>query len=248
MIVRLHRALAVPLFCFAAFAARAEDAATSKAVKAEEIIERHIEALGGAAKINALETLCIKGRLEQGGFELPFTLWRKRPDRNRLEVGYKGQFMTLGHDRGKTWWVNPLMRVFKPEAMPEEYAAVVRQWADFEGVLVDYKKKGHRVEYAGEDKTSGAVLHRIKITLAGGEVWHVYIDARTLLEAKRTLPQHYEGKTAETTVWIRDYAVVEGVRVYRVIEGEGLDGTPYKMTLQSFEANAPVDDARFEMR
>lgn len=245
--IRWHRTVIITMFVLAA-AARAEDKPSSKESKADEIIRKHVEAVGGATKIKALETLCVKGRLTQEGLELPFTLWRKRPDKNRLEVGYKGQFFTLCHNGGKTWWVNPLMRVFEPDVVPEEYAAVVRRWADFDGPLVDYKKKGHRPEYVGEEKVGGGSAHKIKLTLAGGEVWHVYIDTKTHLEVKRTFLQVLEGQTAEATAWIGDYAVVEGVKLYRVIEGQGPDGTPYTMTLSSFEANAPIDDARFEMR
>ena len=246
MIARWRHVVTVLILLFASSTVEAEETSTSRAQRADEIIARHIVAIGGAAKIKALETLRARGRLEQGGVELPFTLWRKRPNKNRVEIGFKGVLFTLGYDGRTTWWVNPLLGVFEPGEVPKEYADAVVRWADFEGPLVDYKRKGHRVEYQGEQKTKSGVLHRIQLVHSGGEVWHVYVDAKTYLEVKRSFPQSYGGQSRETTTWFREYAAVEGVRVYRVIEGEGPDGTPYTMTLLSYEANTPVDDARFE--
>jgi hypothetical protein len=227
-------------------AARSEETAASSVRKADEIIQKHIDAIGGAAKIKALKSLRARGRVEQNGLELPFTLWRKRPDKSRVEVGFKGMFLTLGHDGKRSWWVNPLSGVLQPAEVPKDYAELVLRWSDFEGPLVDYRRKGHRAEYEGEQRSDAGVLHRIKLTLSNGDVWRVFIDAKTYVEVKRIYPQSYGGRTRETATRFREYALVDGVRLYRVIEGEALDRTPFTMTLLSYEANVPVEDAHFE--
>lgn len=259
MIHRLLRIVALPMAVLgfggacvvavgagSAFGAPPENRVPPNVRKAEEIIAKHIEAIGGAGKIKALTTLRVKGRVEQSGLELPFTLWRKRPDKSRVEVGFKGMFLLLAHDGRRTWWVNPLDGALKPEDVPPAYANLVLRWSDFEGPLVRYREKGHRVEYEGEQKAESGVAHRIKLTLANGEVWRVFIDAKTFLEVKRSYPQASEHGERETTVWFRGYSVVEGVKLYRVIEGKGVDGKPFTMTLTSYEANVPVENERFE--
>ena len=224
----------------------AEEAASPKTRKAGEIIEKHVRAIGGVERIRAIRTLRVNGRLAQGGLELPFTLWMKRPNLCRMDLDLQGKSIVQAHDGKRTWWVNPLLGIAEPREMPEALAQSVLRWADFEGPLVEYDKKGHRAAYEGEEKSEKGTVHKIKLTLSGGEVWHVYIDTETFLEVKRSFQQSIGGEAKETTTRFREYTVVEGVSIYRVIEGEGFDGSPYTMTFSSFEANTEIDDARFQ--
>ena len=244
-IVRVWPLLILLILC-AVNAAGVDSPASSEARKADEIIKKHIEAVGGMKNIKALKTLVAKGLLGQGAVELPFTVTMKRPNKSRVDVGPMGQVAVVGHNGKTVWWMNRLLGINERTEMPGEYAKAVLRWTDFESPLVDYEKKGHRVEYEGEEKTESGILHKIKLTLSGGDVWRLYIDGKTFLETKRTFQQEYGGQSKEVTTWFRGYTLVNGVKVYRVIEGEGLDGTPYTMTFISFEANTPVDDSRFE--
>jgi outer membrane lipoprotein-sorting protein len=234
------------LLLAAAVAGGADDAVSPAARKAGEIIAKHVAAVGGVEKIRAIRTLRAEGKLSQSGVELPFTLWMKRPNLCRLDVDLQGASMVQAHDGEKTWWVNPLLGIAEPREMPEDLAKAVLRWADFEGPLVEYEKKGYKAEYAGEEETEKGKLHKIKLTLSGGEVWHVYLDAKTFLEAKRTFPLSIGGEPMETTTRFGGYAAVNGVQIYRVIEGEGFDGSPFMMRFESVVANPEIDDARFK--
>jgi len=240
-------ALAALLLVFAALGAcRAEEKTSPAARKAGEIIEKHVAAVGGVEKIRAIRTLRARGTLTQNGVDLPFTLWMKRPNLCRMDVEFGNTPIVQAHDGETTWWVNPLLGIDKPRKMPDDLAKSVLRWTDFEGPLVEYDKKGHTAEYAGEEETDKGKLHKIKLTLSGGEVWHVFIDAKTFLEVKRTFPQSIGGEPKETTTRFGDYTVVDGVKIYRVIEGEGFDGSPFAMRFESIEANAEIDDAHFK--
>jgi outer membrane lipoprotein-sorting protein len=247
MINRLGRALVfVVLLSLAANVGSAGEKPSSNAQKADDIIKKHVQAIGGLEKIKAIKTLRIGGHLEQQGVELPITISLKRPNRSRMQVDLIGRMIVQGYDGKTAWWVNPLLGIFEPTEMPEEFAAPMRRWTDFEGPLVDYDKKGHIAEYEGEKATDSGTLHKIKLTLSDGDVWHVYIDPKTYLEVKRIFPQTYGGETKQMTTWFRDYATVDGVRIFRIIQGDGVDGTPYTLTFDAFEANVKIDDMQFE--
>jgi outer membrane lipoprotein-sorting protein len=218
-----------------------------KAQKADKIIEKHVVALGGRENIDALRSLRIKGHLTGERFEVPFTLWMKRPNRSRMNIDVRGVNFVLAYDGETTWWVNPLLGVFQPKKMPGDYAKMVLRWTDFEGPLVDYKNKRHLAEYVGEVKTNTGKAHKIKLTLADGDVWHVYIDTETLLEVKRTFLQTFEDDTSEVTTYFPEFKTVNGVVLYRIVKGEGLDGSPYTMTFDTFEPNVEIDDANFSL-
>ena len=211
------------------------------------IIEKHIEALGGHRSIKALHSLRVQGRLDGQRFEVPFTLLMKRPNRSRIDLDVRGVSFILAYSGETAWWVSPLLGAFEPEEMPDEYAKVVLRWTDFEGPLVDYQRKRHRAEYVGEEKTEAGKAHKIKLTLAGGDIWHVYIDTETYLEVKRTFLQTFGDHTTEVTTYFPEFQTVDGVMLYRVVKGEGLDGSPYTMTFDTFDTNVEIDDASFNL-
>jgi hypothetical protein len=164
-----------------------------------------------------------------------------------MDLDVRGVSFTLAYSGETAWWISPLLGAFEPEEMPEEYARAVLRWTDFEGPLVDYLRKRHHAEYQGEEGTESGKTHKIKLTLADGDVWHVYIDTKTYLEVKRTFLQTFGEHTTEVTTYFPEFQTVDGVKLYRVVKGEGVDGSPYTMTFETFETNVDIDDARFNL-
>ena len=218
-----------------------------RARKADKIIRKHVEALGGKASIRAIETVTARGRLSRSGMELPFELWMKRPNRGRIDIDITGYKLVQAFDGDMAWWINPLFGVFKPREMPSEFADPLRWWVEFESPLVDYQTKRHRAEYVGEEDTPAGKAHVIEFSLANGDVWHVYIDAGTYLETKRRFGWEYKGDVREVETTFSRFEPVGGVVFYRTITGSGPDGVPFKMTFESIETNTDIDDKRFKM-
>jgi hypothetical protein len=227
--------------------ATAGNYATPKSIKADKIIHRHVEALGGEDNIRALKTLRIHGRLQREGLEFPFTLWLQRPNRSRMDIEVRGRAFIQAYDGVTAWWVNPLLGASEPQAMPEDFARSTKRWVDFEGPLVNYRNKRHDVEYLGEVDTENGRAYDIGLAHADGGLWHIYIDTKTHLEVKRTYPETFMGETREVTVFFHGHSVVEGVNLYHVIDGEGIDGARYMMIFDTVEANAAVDDSWFSI-
>jgi hypothetical protein len=131
--------------------------------------------------------------------------------------------------------------------MPEDFARSTKRWVDFEGPLVDYKNKRHEVEFLGKTDGENGTAYEIELTRADGDVWHVFIDADNYLETKRTYTETFMGESREVTALFYDHAEVEGVNLYRTIDGEAIDGTRYMMIFDTVEPNVVVDDAWFSM-
>ncbi len=220
---------------------------TPRARKADKIIKKHVEALGGEASIRAIETLNVSGRLSRSGMELPFSMWLKRPRLGRIDFDIMGQKLVQAFDGKEAWWVNPLFGVFKPRKMPDEFAEPLRWWVEFESPLVDYLTKRHRAEYTGEEEIPGGTAHVIELILADGDVWKFYIDTRTNLEHKRVFGWEYKGEVREVETIFTEFETVEGVVLFKTIKGVGPDGVPFRMTFESIKANVRIDDKLFEM-
>ena len=57
---------------------------------ADQIVQKHVEAIGGMAKLNAIQTLVVTGKASiLGQTEAPLTIQVKRPNLLRLEMTSK---------------------------------------------------------------------------------------------------------------------------------------------------------------
>ena len=177
-----------------------------------------------------------------------FTLWTKRPNLARMEATFQGMSLVQAFDGETAWWINPLVGARGPQVMPADFKRSLERWVDFDGPLVGYKDKGNKVEYLGQETTYvGDKLYKIKLVLADGDVWHVFIDADSYLEVRRTYEQIIEGAAKEASFLFSNFMTVDGVTVPGKIVGQGPDGTPYTMTFDAYDFNAAVDADMFAM-
>jgi len=121
--------------------------------------------------------------------------------------------------------------------------------ADFYGPLVDYREKGHTVEYLGHDTVDGDDVHRLKCTLKNGDVVYYYLDPDSSLEIRTERQQFIRGAVRERQTDLGSYKPVAGVMFPYSIE-TGPKNNPSvraKVTIEGIEANVPIDDSAFKM-
>src|SRR5262249_20660392 len=132
--------------------------------------------------------------------------------------------------------------------MPADAAAISAEQADFEGPLVDWKKKGHRVELVGTTALAGGPAQELKVTLKSGVVRQIWVDAASGLVVKTASTRKVRGHEVSFEVEYGDYRPADGVQFARKLE-IGARGRPQKLsiTVDSVEVNPRIDEARFRM-
>src|SRR5512139_1010770 len=215
----------------------------------DELIAKNLQAKGGLQKLKAVQTARLTGTMTVGpGMEAPFVLEFKRPNQMRLDFTLQGMTGTQAYDGKTGWMLMPFSGRKDPEPMPTEVLKQAEEQADFDGPLVDYQAKGHKVELVGKEKVEGSDAYKLKVTLKNGDIRYIYLDADQYLEIK------VEGKTAvrgaeiENSTSIGDYKEVGGLMLPHAMETTQA-GSPQsqKITIEKIELNVPVDDARFKM-
>ena len=223
--------------------------AAAWAQTADEIIEKHLQAMGGKEKLKAVQTERISGKMVLGqGMEAPFTMEMARPNKMRMEFTIQGMTGIQAFD-GKTGWaVMPFMGKTEPEAMPAEDVKRMEEQADIDGLLLDYKEKGRQVEYVGKEDLEGTPVHKLKVTQKNGDVVFVYIDAEQFLQLKQSGKTKIRGQEVESETIFGDFKPVEGLIVPHSIEqkAQGMPGGMV-MTISKVEINPSVADSRFTM-
>jgi hypothetical protein len=215
---------------------------------ADEVIARYIQARGGLARLKAVNTLRMTGRMSVGpGVEVPITLEKKRPSRLRLEMTVQGYPALQVYDGHDAWGIPPRPGQ-KPQRMPAEAVPQLAAQADMDGPLVDYRAKGHKVELLGQEKVDGEKTWKLRVILASGSVETYFLDVGSGLLVRIEGSQKVGSETIQGETLLEDYREAGGVLwPHRVRSGEV--GVPDKqvLTVEKVEVNPPIADSRFQM-
>ncbi len=214
---------------------------------ADEIVSKSLAALGKTAHIRSLQTLQCTGHITFGkGEPAPFLVEMKRPGKMRNQISVDGKTLVLVTDGHEGWTVDPIYSDGTLKPLSAEGLKNMAGGADFEGPLMDWKAKGHKIELIGKEKVGGKDAFKLRVTLKDGEIRHDYIDATSYLETKWEGRVSSDGKTFGVESYFHDYRDVGGVMFAFEIDSD-TPGKPYdqKIVFDKVEANVALDDAWF---
>src|SRR5438128_4544668 len=216
---------------------------------ADEIIAHYLQAVGGTDKIQAVHSLRRSGKfIGGGGFEAVILQENKRDASVREEFVLQGMTGINAYD-GKTGWkIEPWGGKKDPEALGEEEMKGIVEDADFDGPLVDYKRKGNKVEFVGMDQVEGTDAFKLKLTLANGDVFYYYMDTDYYVPIKIDTKRMIRGAEREYETALGDYKEVAGWYLPHSFETNTKGSQDkQKIVFDKIEANAQIDDGRFHM-
>lgn len=239
---RTLTALSAALFLFVAPMAAQEMAL-------DEVLEKHYEAIGGLDAWSSVATASMSGKMSAPqGFEAPFVIMFKVPGKSRLEFTFQGMTGVQAVDGDVAWQIMPFMGKTEAEPMPEEQAKLMMEQADFDGPLVNWEDDGNTIEYEGTEDVEGTSAHKLKVTLATGDVRHYYLDADYFLPIKSTGTTTIQGQKQDFETIYGDYKEVGGLMLAHSIESKPV-GAPagQVITIETTEVNVDIADDQFSM-
>jgi len=215
----------------------------------DEIVGHYLKAVGGMDKIQSVQTLRRSGKyIGGGGFEAAILQENKRDASVREEFSLQGMTAVNAFD-GKTGWkIEPWQGKKDPEALGEEEMKSILEDADFDGPLVDYKRKGNKVEFVGMDKFEGTDTYKLKVTKSNGDVYFYYLDTDYYMPIKIDTKRIIRGAEREYEAALGDYKQVNGWYLPFSVE-TNVKGhqDKSKVVYDKIEANVPLENGRFAM-
>ena len=223
----------------------------AQGMSADQLIAKNVEAMGGMAKMKAIKTIRLTGKAAFGPMEAPFVMEQKRPGSFIQDVTVQNMHIVEAYDGKTGWTINPFAGYGgkkDPELMDADGLKNAEQQADIDGPLVDYRDKGHKVEYLGKEDVEGSSTHKLKVTLKNGNIQTIFLDADSFLAIKQTSKRVVRGTEVETEATLGDYKEEGGVMMPHSME-VGAKGRPekQKLTIEKVEINPAIDDAKFKM-
>lgn len=215
---------------------------------ADSIVARYLRTIGGMEHIHAVQTLRRVGKVTSGGgFEAVVVQENKRPNKVREEFTIVGMTQIVAYDGQAGWKISPFQGKKDAEALSEDELRGMVEDADFDEPLVNYQQKGNRVEYQGTDQFEGTDVYKLKVTLTNGDSYTYFLDTDYCVPIKVEVRRTIRGTEQAYETVLGNYKAVAGWYQPFSIESRALGGSfGSKVTLESVEANVPIDDSRFQ--
>jgi zinc protease len=210
----------------------------SLTVTPEEIFARHLEKLGGKAKMAALKdrTLEYTGKIQTMEMKVKSVL--KRPGKMYQEMSMMGMVQKGGYDGEKGWGASPRGVV---DVTGEQLEMLKSETAlDYD----TYKELGYTASLAGTKTINGKECFEITLTKAGAPAMRHYLGMDDFLLHRQVLILNTPNGPVEQSTDCFEYKNVKGYLVPARLE-QSVMGQSVSFTLDRADVNTGVPDTLF---
>ena len=233
-------------------------AATQTATQtADEVIEKHLTAMGGRAALGKLTSRKATGTIDlttpNGNLSGPIELYSKAPNKVRafivldltpmgmndkltLDQKFDGTVgWNLDSMQGNTQITGNQLDNMKNDAFPSP--------------LLNYKATGMKIDLLPNETVAGKAAIVLRITPKVGSVTKLFLDPATYLpfRSTATINMPSMGGDIEQVSEVSDYRTVDGLKMpFKRVNITSIQTVT--ITLKTVEHNVPVDDAMFSVK
>jgi hypothetical protein len=219
-----------------------------KAQTADEVIGKHVEAIGGLDNWKKITSQVQTGTMSIQGMSMDVvnTVLHKKGMRNDVTAMGMLNYQIMTPTEG--WKFFPAQGQQAPEPVTEEEVKEGQDGLDAQGALVDYKAKGHAVELLGKEDVDGTECFKIKLTSNAGKATTYYIDSKSYYVIKTVTTTKANGQEAELTSTMSNYQKTpEGLVVPMTILIPFSPAMSLEFTIAKVEFNKAIDESIFKV-
>jgi hypothetical protein len=216
---------------------------------ADELVAKHVEALGGSAAMSAINSVQFEGEMRfPGDFKLTYKEVRaKDKGASKTEAALQGLTLVQAYDGQNGWRINPFQGRRDAETMSADEARSVADNGSITGPLVNAKADGSTLTYLGREDFDGTDTYKIKVAQKDGDEFVYLLEPETMLAIKVTETRRIRGSQQVSETELGDYEKVAGVYFPMSIESwqDGQSNQRQRVSIAKAEANVPVTPALF---
>jgi len=217
---------------------------------ADEIIDKHYEAIGGKEIWKSITTLKTTGNVSMGPMVLNFTSYQVSPDKFRMDVDMQGQSLVQLFDGTDGWMLNPFKGDTKFEKVDKETAKGLKEKGNIAGKLMTYKEDGAQITYLGKETVDSVEVYKIKYQDIDGDFAIYFIDTETFMINKLETERTIQGKNIATEVIFGDFKTTGKVILpFEIVTTTSANrGMVQKVTIEKVEFDVEVDKGLFDVK
>ena len=215
-----------------------------KAQTADDIISKHIEAVGGKSVLSQIRSISVESIVQVQGSDAPSTLTILNGKGYRLESEFNGQKIIQVYTDKGGWSLNPMSGANNPQPLaPDQYKAGKDQM-DIGGPLYNYSGKGNKVELLGKDGGQ----FKIKSVSRDNITTIFFIDPTTYLITKSVQTGTMMGQQMEITRSFSNFQKTDfGYTIPFTVDINYGGGFNIISNVRKVDFNTDVDPKLFEM-
>lgn len=217
---------------------------TLSAQTVDEIVAKNLNAIGGVAKLREVKSLITENAIKLQGLEIENLTTVLVGNAMRSDSKIMGNSMVQAFDGTTPWSITPVIMGGngEPQVMSEEMAkSVISQVDPFQ--LLDYVKKGTKLELLAPEKVKDKDAYHLKIFPKDGAWSEIWIDVRSGLISKLKTMQNGQ----EVEVIFSNYKEIEGVNFAMSMETSNPMAGIITIDTKTVKLNNTIDEVIFKM-
>ena len=235
MIVLLYRRILLMLFIL--FSILQESSSQS----IDEIIDKHVAAMGGKEKMDSLKTVIIEGTFRLEEYELPLKAYLSNNVGQRFDLSVlkTSGFIIVTPNSG--WQFFPFQGMKEPQPLKQEDRDIYLTLIDLQGPLYNYKEKGNKINLEGLEKIEENSCYKLQVSLKSEQQMTVYVDTLSYYIIKTTIKNINGNPPLIENLFGNFQKTAEGY-----IIPNAMTLGPGKMFIRKAVVNAPLAASKFD--
>jgi hypothetical protein len=207
----------------------------SFAQNVDEIISKHLTAIGGAENWKKINSMVMEGTVNVMGNDVSVKISQINNQGQRQDISVAGMtgYQMITPKGG--WSYMPFQGQQKPEPMTADDVKESLDDLDIQGNLLDYQAKGHTVELLGTEEIEGTECYKVKVTRKNSGEQTLFIDKTSYLIVRVSTKKKAMGQEMDLNIDFSDYREINGIKIpYSIGQGFGT------MVITSVKVNETV--------
>ena len=209
---------------------------------ADEIVNKHIEAIGGADNWKKMNSLVMEATMKAQGAEIKLTRTHIHNKAMRMDIAVMGMngYQILTDKEG--WSYMPFQGQTKAEPMTADDIKTSQDQLSILDEFITYKDLGKKLDFIGKEDLDGTECFKLKLTDKDGQEVTFWIDPASYYTLKQSQKIKANGKEMESVTTFSNYKKTEEGIVYPfTVSADWGESEITKLTF-----NSKIDESLFK--
>ncbi|PQJ09336.1 hypothetical protein CJD36_018990 [Flavipsychrobacter stenotrophus] len=207
----------------------------------DEVIQKHIDAIGGEKNWDKIKSVKMVGAMSAQGMEIAVTQTIVNDKAMRMDIALMGQNGYMIYTDKSAWQFMPFAGDTKPKELPADQVAASKDKLNFKNTVMANKAMISKATLDGTDTINSAACYKVKITGKDGNESVCYFDAKTFYLVKQDAKVKVQDEEQEVSYTFSNFKKQpEGVVIPMTY------GTPQgDIVFKTVEINKKIDEKLF---